>query len=398
MAQDVFCFEPVFARRFPDPNFKNTHGAERHYFMMPVGKMPTGIGLDPNARNPNIRKRVYKVVEESLLNQDGSDPDTFHLKNKGIVIVAKSVKQDGDNRYQVSMTTGLHGIVDGGHTYELIKKHLGNEALPMDQYVMVEIRVGVDDWITDIAGGLNTSVQVQAMSLDNLAGTFEWIKTELKKEPYFDTIAWSENDPGEFDARDIISLMYIFNVELFPNNKDAHPLDGYKVKSNVLKDFENKGKSFQRMKPILRDILKFHDVVRMNARHIYNKETGGKGGALAFMDHRKKGKFNFPFIGETDNHRVMNGALIPMLAAFRWYVETDLVSMDMCWRGGFKSVVKSWEKIGAELMRATIETSNELGRNPNAIGKSKNHWANLHARVAKQDLMARQQDANKFVQ
>ena len=393
MALDAFRFQPTYARRIPDPNFKNTHGAEMHLFVMPVGKLPKGIGLDPNARNPNIRKRVYKVVEESLLNQDGSDPNTFHLKNKGIVIVAKSVTQVGNNDYHVSMVHGKHGIVDGGHTYELIKKHLDNGSLPEDQHVMVEIRVGVDGWISDIAGGLNTSVQVQAMSLDNLSGEFEWIKKELKGEPYFDSIAWSENDGGPFDARDIISLMYIFNIELFPNDVDQHPLDGYKVKSNVLKEFEKKRSSFERMKPILKDILTLHDTIRKDARHLYNKETGGRGGGLAFVDHRKKGKFTFPFTSESDNHRLMNGALIPMLASFRWYVKQDPVSFRMCWRGGFSSVLQAWRNLGAELMRATFETSNELGRNPNAIGKSKNHWANLHARVVKYDLMARQSDA-----
>jgi len=37
----------------------------------------------------------------------------------------------------------------------------------------------------------------------------------------------------------------------------------------------------------------------------------------------------------------------------------------------------------------TFQASNELGRNPNAIGKSRNHWANLHARVAKSELIDR---------
>lgn len=41
-------------------------------------------------------------------------------------------------------------------------------------------------------------------------------------------------------------------------------------------------------------------------------------------------------------------------------------------------------------MRATLQTSNELGRNPLSIGKSRNHWANLHTRVAKFDLLNQQ--------
>ena len=79
-----------------------------------------------------------------------------------------------------------------------------------------------------------------------------------------------------------------------------------------------------------------------------------------------------------------------MLAAFRWYVDADPMSHKLKWRGGFSAVTTAWRQVGAELMRATIHTSNELGRNAQAIGKSRNHWANLHARVVKHDLMSKQ--------
>lgn len=390
MSVDTFHFRPVFARRIPDPNFKNTNGAERHLFTMPVKLMPTGISLDPNARNPNIRKRVYKQVEASLLGQDDSPAGTFHLKNNGITIIADSVKQLGDNEYDVRMKTGLHGIVDGGHTYKLIVMNRENEDLPDDQYVNVEVRVGIpDQWIPDIAGGLNTSVQVQAMSLDHLVGLFEWLKADLKSQLYYDEIAWSENDKGEFDARDIISLMLLFNVELYPNDKDEHPVAGYEKKSLALKAFEDSQESFMRMRPILKDVLKFHDIVRIEARKLWN-QAGGKAGALAFVEHRNSGKYDFKFTGEKDDYRLVTGALYPMLASFRWYVEQDPLTFKMRWRGGFSAVLKAWRDVGVELMQATVHTSNELGRNPQSIGKSRNHWANLHARVVKYDLIRQQ--------
>lgn len=393
MTVETFHFRPAFARRIPDPNFKKTRGAERHLFVMPVKQMPPGIGLDPNARSPNIHKRVYRQVQESLLENDGTPPGTFHLKNKGITIVADSVDQVGDSSYHVKMRRGLHGIVDGGHTYELIVMNRDNEDLPSDQYVNVEVRTGIpDSWITDIAGGLNTSVQVQQMSLDHLAGEFEWLKDHLKSEPYYKSIAWSENDKGDCDARDIISLMLLFNIALFPNDKDEHPVVGYEKKSQALKFFEESGDSFKRMRPILKDILQLHDIVRRDARHLWNK-AGGKGGSLSFVEHKKRGDFTFQFTGKTDEFRLYPGALYPMLAAFRWYVDQDPTTLKMQWRGGLSAVKKAWTAIGAELMRATIHASNDLGRNPQSIGKSRNHWANLHARLVKYDLMSRQTES-----
>ncbi len=85
----------------------------------------------------------------------------------------------------------------------------------------------------------------------------------------------------------------------------------------------------------------------------------------------------------------MNGALYPILAAFRWMVDQDLKSSQFRWRGGFKNVRRLWEDSALELLKMTKQASDELGRNPNAVGKSRNHWANLFARVAMRDLAAR---------
>ena len=226
------------------------------------------------------------------------------------------------------------------------------------------------------------------MSLDNLANKFDWLKKEIKKEPYAKNIAWSENDAGEFDARDLIALLTLFNVELFPNTKDEHPVMGYERKAGALKEFEKKEDSFKRLSPIVRDIFKLHDIIRKSALDLYNKDTGGKAGKLAFVEKRERGLYEYVFSGETHNFRLMNGALYPMLAAFRWYVVSDPKNLTMHWRKDFTEVLDAWHAMAGELMRATVQTSNELGRNPNAIGKSRNHWSNLHARVAKADLLA----------
>jgi hypothetical protein len=390
MSDSAFVFRPFAARRIPDPNFKSNYDAERHVFVMPVRAIPTDLPLDPNARRPNIRKRVYQEVKKILFNEEG-EPGTFHLKNKGITIIAESVTQKGDHEYLVKMRRGVHGIVDGGHTYTLIAESIDNPDLPETQFVQVEVRVGVpDQWIPEIAGGLNTSVQVQDMSLDHLAGRFAWLKAELKSEPYSNKIAWSENDPGEYDARDVLSLMLMFNTLLYPNDKDEHPVMAYEKKSLVLKAFEDDPVKFELMKPIIKDTLRFHDIVTKTARELWNKYNGGRGGALAFMEKRERGQFPFIFTGEQSHYRLANGALYPILAAFRWYVVQDPTKGTLKWRDGFPALVDAWNEIGGELLKATHLESNDRGRNPNAIGKSRNHWANLHTRVAKFDLMARQ--------
>jgi hypothetical protein len=112
----------------------------------------------------------------------------------------------------------------------------------------------------------------------------------------------------------------------------------------------------------------------------------GKYGNLSFVESKARGEFTFPFTSETNKYRLMNGALYPMLGAFRWMVDKDPKTGKSRWRGGFRNVLRLWESAAAELLRATVQTSVELGRNPNAIGKSRNHWSNLYTRVALRDL------------
>jgi hypothetical protein len=380
MAQQ-FDFVAPISRRMPDPVYESI---VRHVFFTPVRTVPTGLPLDPNARDPNVRRRVYRDVRESLMNRDGVE-GTFHLKNKGITLVAERVEKVDDERYKVTVGDG-QGILDGGHTYALLCKSLDDDDTPEKQYVKWEIITNVDPaWIPDLSRGLNTSVQVQPMSLDNLAGRFGWIKDELADEPYIDQIAWKENDPGEYDARDIVALLTCFDISRFPNSGSEHPVMAHDRKSQVLKEFEDRPKDYEKLRPLLKDILVLHDEVRYGSQQMWN--TGSrKYGKLSYVEKKPK-KFTAHFTGKTQEYRLMNGAMYPILAAFRWMVEEDKDEGVMRWRGGFESVQQRWQELGEELLEMLYQTSVELRGNPNSLGKSRTLWSNLHSRIAVRELM-----------
>lgn len=259
----------------------------------------------------------------------------------------------------------------------------------------VEVVVGVPrEWIPEIAGGLNTSVQVQQMSLDELAGKFDWIQEEIRGTSYEKKIAWRENEEGEFDARDIVSMLTCFNIELYPNaaTGDNHPVSAFSSKAKVLRDYEDKTDSYRKLQPVMKDILVLHDTINFESREIWN-DQGGKFGKLNFVTECGREEFEFPFIGKTGEYRLTNGALFPLLGAFRWLVEEDPETGAFRWRGGFDAVLKLWRDAGEDLLRKTMQANNELGRNPNALGKSRNHWANLYAHVAMADLLSRSTSA-----
>lgn len=381
-----------FARRVPDPIFR---GAERHIFFVDVTNMPEGLPKDANPRNQRIDRGIWKDIRKHLLNQEGT-PNTFHLKNKGMSVLARRVERVTDDQYRIEISEG-QGIVDGGHTYDLIcdcKAEIDDANAAggaIQQFVKVEVFVGIPDQVvSEVAGGLNTAVQVQEFSLENLKGHFDWIKAALAGKSYEGQIAYKENEQKAFDARDIVALLHMFNVEAFPHNQSNDPVSAYVSKGAVLDHYMDHVDQYKALAPILPDILELHDRVAYGARGLHT-EAGGRGGKLVFVDKRERGKFSFPFIGQESDYRLHKAALFPMLAAFRWMVELDPESKMARWKGGFSSVIELWERVAAELMQATQTTSNELARNVPAIGRTRSHWSNLRSLVTMRQLMQAQQ-------
>jgi hypothetical protein len=388
-----------YARRVPDPTLRN---AERHILFVNALDIPEGLPKDPNPRKQKIDRLIYKDIAKHLRNEEGT-PNTFHLKNKGITLIAEDVRRGEDRDvYEVTFGKG-HGIVDGGHTYEILRtnRQMVDELIADDeddpeieQYVKLEIVTGISaELVPEIARGLNTAVQVQEMSLANLQDRFGWIKDTIADEPYADKIAFRENEQSPdkpYDARDLLVILDLFNISDFPNEEGDYPVRAFsskaKVLQNYLDDCKKGGRKYEMLQPILKDILVLHDTISLEARDLHNK-AGGKAGKLAYVEGRKRGKFLFPFIEEEEEYRLFKGALFPMLGAFRWMVEEDEEG-NARWMGSFEEVLDMWQEIGAELMRATQETSDERDKNPNAIGKSRNHWATLHSTVAKYQLIS----------
>ena len=392
-----FAFPVRFARRIPDPVFPQ---CERNIFLCAIADLPQGLPTDPNPCKPRIDRLIWREIKKHLLNEEGY-PNTFHLKNKGITLIAQQVKKTGNERVEkieLLFEQG-QGIVDGGHTYELVMQNLheiedrnsnsNDDSSKISQFIKLEVLTGISpDLSNEIAGGLNTAVQVQEMSLMELENEFDWIKDELRGQQYADKIAYREGEAAPYDARDIIVLLDLFNVFDFPNDGTEHPVRAYTSKGQVLSSYKAGQAQYKKLRSILKDILTLHDTIAIEGRDKHN-EGGGKGGNLAFVEDRKRGEFEFLFNGKESKYRLGGGALFPMLAAFRWMVEINSTTGLAEWRGGFLAVKALWNKTGKELMRATQETSIELGRKPYAIGRSRNHWATLHKTVANADLVSR---------
>lgn len=372
-----------YSRRYPDPLNVNVEGdplnIEHHILVGRAIDVPSGISKAPNPREQRIDKGIYKIVRESL--EDTSDL-SFHLKNKGITILAHQVEYSVDKKTATVYLGENDGIADGGHTYEIILAAQSAGTCPEGQYVKVEIITGVPKELSvDITGGLNTAVQVEDASLLNLQDSFEWVKKSLEKTGYGDKISYKQNQEGEYDIREILGLLTLFNVNKF--TPPQHPKDAYISKAKCLDLYVEDPDSFKMLKPLLKDILYLHDYVHIKSKERYLEVKGGRpGGMIGVYATKKRGDYEFIFMDERRPYRLYDGALYPMLGAMRFLVEQKKGEDFYSWKlKSFAEVKSFFDEIAPELVAKTYNTSLVYGRKPNPIGKDENHWDNLYNTV-----------------
>jgi hypothetical protein len=364
--------------------------------------LPSNISTKANARDPKgLNRRVYQDVRSSL-EGEGSEIGMFDLMNKGITILAKSINiVDKDAGVFDVAIDDLHGgIVDGAHTASIIWESNDAGTTPDGQFVEVYIRTGVtQEMIAEIARGLNTGIQVAPQSIYNKAGMFDWLKKEIKDQPYASLIAWNESDQAEYDVRDLIGILEALNIFDFPNDLNAskHPIAAYEKWSVPLKKFaddyeehesELADSIYYRLRPLLKDALKLYDLIRYDFRNLVNA-SGGNGGNMKIVEDasERKVSFDFPFAGlKASKYRLTKGATLPILAAFRSYVEVDPKTRDARWRGGFDKVLKVWKDTGPALVAETCLLVKEGYRTPDSVGKNRKHWSTLYMRLQVQLL------------
>lgn len=382
-----FSFPVLAFRKIPDPIDEAKYG--RHYCVAKVSDIPMDLPKETNPRKQNLNTAVAKKIKAGLLGEDTGQ--IFHLLNRGLLISAESVFFDNRaNQLTLKLPDhDKHGLVDGGHTYEIIKENLPN--LPWDQFITIEIMTGIEDDFTSIAGARNTSVQVKDKSLAELEGKLNVIKSLVAGTPFEHDINYVEFDTKEIDVLDVIAVLTIFHNEL---NSNQNPVYCYSAKAQTLVKYLKNPQAYLKLGMISKDIFALHDHIKRSMKELYSKKTGGDFGKLKEIGY-KNGHLKFPlkFSSRIDGefeklkYDIPSGFVYPILASLRFLlIENDQGFYN--WRTDpFKFYDK---KVGQDLINLTMEASKELGRNPMAVGKSVRHWNGLYNQVAATYLSSHQ--------
>ena len=350
--------------------------AIKYVFYVKICDVPEGIHMATNPRDQKLTSGVAQAIKESLESNDGF----FHLKNRGIVLSAKSCTYNNKTKeVTINFTDDmLHGNIDGGHTYKIVCDHRN---AGLDQYVQFEVMTGVEDIIEKLAEARNTSVQVDEKSMAELQQKFDPIKEGLEGMPFFTRIAFKQNQQAfddvtnkrlkMIDAREVVSIINMFNIDKF----DAmnHPIKAYSSKAKMLELYLNNPDSYRRYVNIMPDIFDLYDAVETEFATAFN-ETGGRYGRKKYSGYKDGNIIGTSKFGLHDiYYKIPDGLIYPAVAAFRSLVVLNPETDKYEWKNGVNPI-SVWDRCKSSITSQIMNFASAIGDNPNAVGKDSNIW------------------------
>ncbi|NLS38630.1 abortive phage infection protein [Fructobacillus tropaeoli] len=343
--------------------------------------LPDDFKMDINPRKPKMGTAVAKSLIAAV-----KSPDTdFDINNRGIVIVAKSLKYN-TNTDSITLDLGTDstqtGILDGGHTYTAIKEHRDEMAEDLDKFVRLEVIVGNDLTVSRIADARNTSASVSDIALYELDDKFDFIKRAVANEPYAEDIAIKDNSKERLPIIELLKLLFAYNVYDFTSDKEM-PTQSYSSKAavfkNVKNDLDKQTYKYEHLAKLLPSLVEFYDLIELTFRDKYLEyKSNGKFGAMRGITVAKNDqkKFKTLFLENDTGYQIAAGYLLPVFGAFRVLIDPETLE----WKLDPKTM---WDKIGADLVRNTLDSSRN---NPQDAGKNTAIWSNNYSKVENEML------------
>lgn len=345
--------------------------------------------LNPRDPKPNsgVSKKIKRTLEEN--------PDAFFFRNRGITLLVEKASFDNQTSTASLELTDLtrHGLLDGGHTYRVIRDYVGatgeGERSELSACVRVEIIEGITnlDEAVEIVHARNTSAQVQAQGLEELLQHFEPIKQVLKGKAYEDRIAYKEyeldskGEAKDIDIKEILSYLVCFDSEAFDGKR--HPILAYSQKSEVIEHFKKNRDRLQKYIPLLPRILELRDEIYLRMPEAAKKEGihfGNLTGVIYTTNRTKMSKEELPFTGRESSYRIPSAFIYPTLAAFRNLVR---IKGNKCeWKD---DPIRMYEILEKDLAVRVSDQAKEM-RNPTKLGKDQATWGRCYDLVELETL------------
>jgi len=360
------------------------------YAYVALADVPVDLPLSPDPRVPKPND-VIRRVKTSLESNDG----VFHILNRGITISARTADYEnskGELTLDIPDGDEAYGILDGGHTYHVVRELAGAPPKADEQYVKLEILTGVETILPSIASARNFSKQVKDVTLANYSHKLDWLKDALG--PTAAKVRWRENDDEPFDAMEYIQVINAFDVRKYGDQN--HPLESYKNAAKCLDAITDDTLTY--LAPKVSEIVQLYDTIRFTWWPMYTQKDetgrGGRPGRLIEVTARQRGTarlLQFPSLKGKDPAKAMyhveKGLAVPLIAAFRSLLTYDEPTGILGWK---TDPFEFWTQNGSLLVRKVMEASDQRGSNPQAVGRDKTVYEALYESVELMYLRAGQ--------
>lgn len=284
--------------------------------------------------NPRVPKRTAAgslsgPIVKDILQTLREEPEEMALRNRGLFVLAESVSYK-DGRIQFTLSdAGMHGVVDGSHTFACIREANETAVSEVEQvnlkkaFVRLHIVKGLKaNQVLQIAAGMNTSKAVDDVSLLNLNGDFDLLRRSLRHTKAADSIAYSQGDTAPVPVADVLG--YLSALDPIRFTEQSHAFGLYNRKSlavrNFVEDNEKHPEELAARMKLLPDILELVDEIRIQLPEAV-KRNGMKMGMMKFGGERSGSKSQkgtaLPFTGKLTDYKIPQAWVLPVLSAFR---------------------------------------------------------------------------------
>tara|TARA_B100000519_G_scaffold190402_1_gene189873 strand:+ start:12834 stop:14045 length:1212 start_codon:yes stop_codon:yes gene_type:complete len=365
-----------------------------HFAIVPFSGLPQGIPDGPNVRSRDDlgysnefggdldlakTSAKYKTLERTIQGVEGV-PSKFHLKNGGIDLAVSSVVKVSDGLYHLYIDEITEGIINGGHTYELITRNV-DAGTAANESVVVQIIEGMDQTTREeVAIAKNVQVNVDNTSIYNTKRVFDSMKDYFADlslfpdfHPYADHIAYEMNSKALIPVGDVVSKLICLDVASYPldmdkASKSKHPTQTYTGKTAALKRYADNLEHYEKMFPILSEILELSEIIQVSIPKLNAKTHKNGANSVGWVD-TKKNVF-FPILGQESKSNLVAGLVKPVLSGFRSLVDPN----ELKWDRSFTQVKKVLIKSLPDLLANLRDAGESFGNKPNTMAKDKRLW------------------------